>query len=222
MDTNPLPNLDSDQSDSDPGVTDTYVIRLTSHGKFTFEQLHEFIHNEPMFCRYVVGRETVPQEHFHLVVVVDPSFTMDDVRGCIRAFIIPFWETPDHRLPRGFGNKQYNLQESIDLDKAVSYAVKCAEFKFEGFEESYILERQAQSYEKKTPSNFRSEYRDLCLKFQETPDMDIRVFMIDYCNLKAKYDQQVNLSQAYAFALSQEMKRDKTTELHVENYLYNR
>lgn len=215
-DTSSLPTQDLDPSDSDLA---TYVIRITPCDKFTFQQVAEYLSDEPFFLNYVIGRETVPQEHFHIVVQTDESFTIDDVRGSIRAFIIPYWQDDKFKLPRGFGNKQYNLQLSTTSDLAVSYAVKLNEFLFDGFTEEYIEERRAQSFDKKKPSNFKSEYIDLCNKFQ-TSDMDVRQFMVSYCNLKAKYDQQINLNHAYGYALSNEIKRDKNAEFYVENFLY--
>lgn len=44
--------------------------------------------------------------------------------------------------------------------------------------------------------------------------------MINYCNLKAKYDQQINLNHAYGYALSNSIKRDKNAGEYVENFLY--
>lgn len=214
--TSSLPTQDYDDSDSD---LSSYVIRITPCDKFTFQQAVEYIKQEPYFLKYVISRETVPREHFHIVVQTDVSFTIDDVRGSIRAFIIPFWQSEDFKLPRGFGNKQYNLQISEDIDKAVSYAVKLGEYVFEGFTDEYITERRTESFDKKKPSNFKAEYMDLSNKFQES-SMDLREFMIEFCNLKAKYDQQVNLSHAYGYALSNSIKRDKNANDFVENYLY--
>lgn len=223
MDINPLPSQDSDLSDSDQSsqfsnsLLVTYVVRVTPCGKFTFQQFADQLDKEYMFCNFVLSRETVPQEHFHLVVQVDDSNQEIDVRDVINAFIKPFW-TVNGKLPRGYGNKQYNLQLCKDVDKAVSYAVKQGEFIFQGFEEEYINACKAQSFEKNKPSNFKSEYRDLCTEFQKS-DMDIREFMLHFTRLKAKYDQIINLQHVYGYALSQIIKRDNNAEMYVDNFL---
>lgn len=225
MDTTPLPTQDSDISDSgsvathDSALLSTYVVRITPCDKFTFQQVVDFLKGNESFYSYVVSRETVPREHFHIVIQTDISVDIEDVRGDIRFFILPFWTDSSGRAPKGFGNKQYNLQISNDLNAAVSYCVKLGEYEYEGFEEDYILERKAASFDKKKPCNFKSEYRDLSNKFQES-DMDIREFMIEFCNLKAKYDQQINMAHVYGYALSNLFKRDKNSEEFVENYLY--
>jgi len=219
MDTNPLPNQDSELSDS--GETDTYVIRITSYGKFTQEQLKEFLEKEPLLFRYVVGRETdTGNEHYHVVLEVDSSVEEQEVRDIIKAFLIPLWQLDTGKLPRGFGNKQYNLQLANDKDKAISYAVKLSEFWFVGYESEYIDERKAESFSKKSPSNFKSEYRLLCDDFQSS-DMDLREFMCKFVQLKAKYGQQVVLSHAYGYAISNMCVRDPSYgEEVVENFLY--
>lgn len=219
MDTNPLPSQDDDISDN--GIVNTYVIRITSHAKFTGEQLNEFLDKEFIFYQYVVGKETVPQEHYHIVVTVDTSITEQDVRDVIKAFIIPFWVLPTGKLPKGFGNKQYNCQESKDLNAAVSYAVKLGEFYFSGFTQEFIDERKAESFEKKKPSNFKSEYIALVDDFQKS-QMDIREFMIGYINLKAKYGQQVVMTHVYGYALSNLCLRDPSFAGEVVNKYLDR
>lgn len=218
-DTTSLPTQDSDPSDD--GLLSTYVIRITPHDKFTFEQVAQIFKDEPLLTKYVLSKETVPREHYHAVIQCDISVEEDDIRGFVKSIIIPYWEDPvSHKLPRGFGNKQYNLQISQDVDKAVSYAVKQGDYVFEGFEEHYILSRKTESFDKKKTSNFKSEYRDLCQQFQEST-MDLREFMVQYVLLKSKYDQMVNIAHAYGYAISQQIKREKDcAEEFVENFLY--
>lgn len=217
MDTNPLPTQDLDESDS--GIVDTYVVRLTPHEKFTFQELHDLLKEEYQISSYVLSRELVPQEHFHLVVEVDSVVSEQDVRDIFRAFLIPYWEV-DHKLPRGFGNKQYNLQVAEDVTKAISYCVKDKDYVFEGYSAIYIQECAAASFSKKKPSDFKTEYRDLCTKFQDST-MDIREFMIQFSQLKAKYGQQVNIPHAYNYALSNLILREPDrAEDFVENFLY--
>ena len=83
MVTTPLPNLGSDLGDSgsdselsdSSSIMDYYVVRITPCEKFTSEKLLAFLKTEVQVARFVVGRETVPQEHFHLVLGVDPSIS---------------------------------------------------------------------------------------------------------------------------------------------------
>lgn len=216
--TSPLPTEGDGESDS--GILSHYVVRLTSHGKFIMDQLEAFLKEEAEITQYVIGRETVPQEHFHVVLTIDPSFNEQDVRDIIKAFLVPLWAKEDGKLPRGFGNKQYNLQISEDLDRAVSYAVKLGEYVYDGFTEEYIISRKAESFEKKKPSNFKSEYIDLCDLFYESR-MDTREFMVAYISLKAKYGQSVRMSDAYGYALSNLFKREpESIEGFVEDFLY--
>lgn len=221
MDTTPLPNQDSELSDDGIDATDTYVVRLTSYGKFTSDQLKDFLIQEPLITRYVVGREIdTGNEHYHIVLETDVSVSEQDVRDIIKAFLVPLWQLETGKLPRGFGNKQYNLQLSIDRDKAISYAVKLAEYWVEGYDPEYIEQRRAESFLKKKPSNFKSEYILLCNDFQSST-MDIREFMLKFIQLKAKYGQQVVLHHVYGYALSNMCLRDPSyAEEVVENYLY--
>lgn len=227
MDTSPLPTEECDSSDIgdlstiDELTLNYYVVRITSYDKFSYEDIKEFLVAESSICQFVVGRETVPQEHFHCVLGVDIEMDIQEVKDLIRAFIVPLWQTDEGKLPKGFGNKQYNCQLAKLKDEAVSYAVKCKEFYFEGFEEDYIKERLELSFEKKKTCNFKTDYIELCKKFQETNDMDIRDFMIEYVQLKAKYGQSVRIHDAYGYAISNVVKRDPSeAENIVENYLY--
>lgn len=225
MDTTPLPNPEGDLSDSDSLSTGSlsltyYVVRVTSHEKFTFDELNAFLQKEYQICRYVIGRETVPQEHFHVVLAVDSELDLQDVKDIIRAFIVPKWTGENGKCPKGFGNKQYNCQLAEDKDLAVSYAVKCKEIKYEGFTEEYIQSRMEASFEKKKPSNFKSEYQELCQLFQEST-MEPKDFMIGYVMLKAKYGQSVRVSDAYGYAMSNLVQRNPEEAVDlVENYLY--
>lgn len=215
MDTTPLPTEECDSSDG--GFLLHYVIRITPYDKFTVEQLHEFLKQESEITRYVVAVETIPRVHFHLVLSTE--LDLQEVKDIIRAFICPFWQTDQGKMPKGFGNKQYNAQLSDDLNQAVSYAVKeSTQVFFEGFTPEYIESRRAESFLKKKPSDFKSEYTDLCDKFQES-DMDIDSFMEHFVNLKAKYGQQVVLSSAYATAISNHIKRDNNAKVYVKDFL---
>lgn len=218
MDTTPLPNQEDDPSDN--GLTTDYIIRITTCNKFSSEQLLEAIKAEHQFYRYVIGRETTPQEHFHIVVSTDIEVEEQAVRDIVKAFLAPYWVTDTGKFPKGFGNKQYNLQTCNDLDTAVSYAVKMKEKWYEGFTDEYIAERQAHSFQKNKPSDFKSEYLALTTNFSQS-DMTLHEFMVNFVTLKAKYGQQVQLHLAYGYALSNLIKRDPTeAENYVESFLY--
>lgn len=225
MDTTPLPNGECDPSDSDSislseGSPDYYVLRITSHGKFDFDILFKEFQDNPEFCQYVIGRETdTGNEHFHAVIGVDSSVDEQRVRDHIKGFLHPFWVTATGKMPKGFGNKQYNLQACEDLDKAVSYAVKLDEYRYEGFEEAYILARKGESFTKKKPSTFKLEYQQLLDKFAET-NMDIDDFMIEFVLLKSKYFQMVSVADAYKYALSAMVRKDSSIAADlVKDYL---
>lgn len=226
METTPLPTPYSEESDSDTITLDAddsplidYVLRVTPHDKFTFQQLEEFINAEHDIFRYVIGRETNPREHFHLVVSVDEQITEQQVRDIIKAFIVPYWAV-DGKLPKGFGNKQYNLQVTETLDQAVSYAVKYQEYVFEGFDGEYIEQRVKASFKKPEKASFTTELRSLRQTFMDT-DQDIREFMIAYAQLKAKFDQQVIMAHIYGYANSILIKRNPAEAVSmVENFLY--
>lgn len=221
MDINPLPNQESD-TDGD-GMTVDYFIRLTSHAKFTSEQLINFLQNEVEICRYVVGRELIPQEHYHISVTTDVSLEIEDVKGIIRSFIIPFWQNPEtFKLPVGFGNKQYNCQVTIEPDKQLSYILKDKDWDniwFEGYEREYLELKKAESFPKKKPSDFKAEYQELCENFKNS-DMDLRQFMVKFITLKAKYGQTVSLPIAHSYALSNLIQREPVqADILVNNYL---
>lgn len=223
-----LPNQDSGQSDSgsetqtESSLVTSYVVRITPHDKFTQEELKEFLQMEPLLCRYVVGVESTPRVHYHLVCTVDIEVEIQQVRDIIRAFVCPFWYDDRMKLPKGFGNKQYNLQVCEDVDKAISYAIKEREYWFEGYDQDYIDLRLSESFDKKSPKNFKVEYQLLCDEFQITPTLSIRDFMVRFIGLKAKYGQQVKLNDAQGYAYSALVRRDPDQALLlVDKFLRN-
>jgi len=226
MNTTSLPTQDYEQNEYDvldalsEDELSNYVVRITSYDKFTFDELTEFIHDEPQICRYVIGKEVdTGNEHYHLVLSADNSVHLQEIKDIIRAFIVPFWVTPTGKCPKGFGNKQYNIQISHDISKAVSYAVKLADFKFDGFDQDFIDKCKADSFLKKKPNTFKVEYLELCEKFK-TSDMDILEFMTLFIQLKAKFGQQINMAHAYGYALSNIIARDPSQAVtFVENYI---
>jgi len=134
--------------------------------------------------------------------------------------LIPIWQDDKGKLPKGFGNKQYNLQFTEDVDKAISYATKGGEYWYAIWPDSHIKACFEASFEKKKTSNFKVEYMDLCTEFQDT-DMDLVEFMTKFLILKSKYGQQATMHTAYGFALSNLFKREPLeAQNYVENFLY--
>lgn len=216
-----LPNNDNGSVVSDRESTASatvLVVRLTPDGAYTAEDLKKFLEEQiHPYDQWVVGVETVPKLHYHLVInTIEPY---EEVKELIKSQI-NLWYPPPRA--RGFGNKQWNCQKGKKgLETAISYALKDKEDKFFfGFSEEYINECIEASFPKSSPSNFRVEYLELCEQFQTT-QMDIRTFMIKYSILKSKYNQQVRMHDAYGYALSNLIRRDNSeAESYVENYLY--
>lgn len=226
MEISPLPTQDRDIRDSDQQSQQDdlvhYVVRITPYDKFTFDELRNRIDEEPYIFKYVIAQEVQPQVHYHLVLTTDESFDIQQVKDIIRAFITPFWHNEDtHRLPRGFGNKQYNCQVATDVDQAISYALKdCKEFHQVGWDQKYIDERIASSFTKKDIKTFSLELQQLQKEFQES-DMDISGFMTAFIRLKSRYNQMVNMQHAYQYALSQLIQRNpEQASDFVINFLY--
>lgn len=225
MSEHSLPIQDDDISDHgspDYDNLDYYIIRITPYDKFTYDDLKTFLADEEQFCEYVVAQEKLPQIHYHIVVSVDKSTKYEDLKGLVSFWIRGYWSDPvTGKVPRGYGNKQFNVQKCEDKDASVSYTLKDKnEYHFEGFSQQYIQERIEASFQKKKPSNFKQEYLQLTQDFQNS-DMDELQFMTKYIILKADYGQQVRLSDAYGYALSNLIKREPhRAEVFVENYLY--
>lgn len=217
----PLPNSDSDNSDSgsDSGscIVD-YVVRVTPCDKFTYEDFCKYIDDCGDICRYVISRETNPKEHFHLVMSVDEGIAFDDARAIIRSYVAEFWYVLG-KLPRGFGNKQYNFQLANDIDKAISYAVKQGDFKYVGYDDEYIKSKKGESFTKPSVSDFKKDHAELCERFQ-TSDLSVGGYMKEFCLLKAKHGQLVNMQHAYQSALSNLFKREPdAVNSYVNNFL---
>lgn len=206
-------------SDSEPGdLVQDYALRITSYDKFTFDQLEQLM-THPYIVRYVIGRETLPQEHYHVVFSTDMSVDESDIRQLIKDFLTPLWKTDKGKLPVGFGNKQYNLQVTETLDNAVTYAVKCKEYRFYYFDEDYLKEMVKKSFVKPDRPSFTTELQTLRDKFLQS-DMTMTEFMVKYCQLKAKHDQQINMNNVYYYALSLYIKRDPDeASRYVNNYM---
>lgn len=215
--TSSLPTQDNDQSDhdqdsvifEDDGRT-AFVIRLTPDEKYTEDDVLTWLKDK--FDFWVIGTETKPQLHFHIVV----STFLDDIKPLVRDFLYKYWPVRE----RGWGNKQFNCTFSENEDQGVSYAIKEGKYQFFGYEEDYIKERYEASFKKNSTVSFTTEFALLKKEFGDT-DMDTRTFMTKFCLLKAKYNQMVNISHAYQYSLSVLFNRDPSqAESFVENYLY--
>lgn len=225
MDNHPLPNRDLDLSDSGSLFdydTDLfhYVVRITAYDKFSTEELLSFVKAEEEICKYVLSMETTPQVHYHLVLSL--ALPIEDVKRIIRSFIVPLWSDPTGKCPKGFGNKQYNIQEAEDVTKSISYCLKEAtEYHYECWPDDYIQQCKEASFPKKKISNFKVEYQQLCADFQQSHDYTIDQFMKKYFYLKGKYGQLARMSDGYGYALSNLFFREPDQiDQYVDDYLY--
>jgi len=214
--SSPIEDSESEVSDLPEMYSCTYVIRLTPLEKYTVQDFIAWLEGNINTEKYVIAVETDPQVHLHVVLETDDP----DFRTTLRqSFLYTYW--PDGQRPRGWGNKQYNLQESEDVDLAISYALKMKGDSFvKGYTAEYIEERKKASFPKNKRLDFKTELLNLRNNFLES-DMTTHQFMISLCQLKARYDQQVNMHHIYNFALSIEIKRDPSSaENLVESFLY--
>lgn len=215
--TSSSPNDDDDSVISDD-LVNTYCIRVTPDDAvpFTMGDIKKYLDSTYETDSWVVAREEKPKTHFHIVLQ-----TYDDLKtvrkSLTETFLYMYWPVRE----RGWGNKQYNLKVSVTPLEALSYALKeKVEYIFHGYEQGFIDERIEASFQKNKPSNFKLEYHDLVERFQSS-DMDTRTFMILFITLKAKYGQQVRLTDAFAYANSNAVLRDPTfADNLVEDFLY--
>lgn len=227
--SSPIDDSDSEVSDDRSSVYDEddfrkiFVLRFTPQGKYSMEDLQNYL--EESFEFYVLAHETHPKDHFHVVIETDEE--LKEVKERCRGFVYQYW--PEGERKKGFGNAQYNCQpEKVRtpenehmLCPAISYALKDKEeYFYKGYDQEYIDRCIEESFPKKDTKTFKIEYEELCSKFQIT-DMDIREFMISFAKLKSKYGQQVQMQQAYSYAVSNHIKRNPNiADEYVENYLY--
>lgn len=222
----PLPNQELERSDSDQSSVisdmDTdyiYVVRLTPLDRFTEEDVTLWLQQQTRISAWVLSIEEKPKKHFHLVITI--SYLDDDcsdIKPLIREFLFQYWPAADRT--RGWGNKQYNCQLSTDIKKAVSYAIKEKVYTFDGFDPDFIKDCEDSSFTKNSPKTFAVEFQELKQQFMTT-DMEPRVFMIKFIQLKAKYSQMVNPHHAYQYMLSMQVQKDPSyAEEITENYLY--
>lgn len=198
-----LPTQDEDQDDQSSAFSNTsgipYVLRLTPQGKYTLTDVVDFL--EENWDYYIIGTEKkgTMEEHFHIVIdaIVDP-------RKTVQQFLYHYWPS----RPRGWGNAQYNLAESTNEEKAISYASKMKDYQFAGYTEEYIAECAKKSFVINKVANFSTEFQKLNKDFQEDLSMDLSSYMTSFQLLKAKYGQPINMSQAYNYGLSALVKRD--------------
>lgn len=182
--SSPIEDSESEVSDQLPSEHNfTYVIRLTPLDKYTVNDFVDWLDKNTNVERYVIAVEEEPQVHLHVVMETDDA----DFRTTLRtSFLYTYW--PDGERPRGWGNKQYNLQDCTDIDLAISYALKCKGTSFiKGYTADYIEERRKASFPKNKRLDFKAELLNLRNQFMDS-EMDVRQFMIFMCQLKAKYD----------------------------------
>lgn len=212
-------DLSEDSSDTN-SVEDcqlnSFVIRINPYDKFTREHILEFMTTKfpSSGCNWVIAEEHKPNFHYH--IVLQTLCEMKEVREIIREYVCQFWyDKTTGKLPRGFGNKQYNLQACRDLDSAVSYALKDRKWStYSGFASEYMEQRLAASFPRKKAVDFNTEFRQLRDNF-----IDVRTFMVGYSNLCGKYDRMLNMNYAYNYALSCSVRVFSNADDLVDEYL---
>lgn len=229
----PIPEVIDSDYDTDSGLESLdgeliyYALRVTPKGKYSYDTFKAWLQAEyDMVARFVIACEKAgtDKEHFHIVFGSDSERYKDDkdVRSIITTWLYQYFGNPaTGKFVKGFGNAQYNLSLVEDLDKIVSYTVKDhTDVYYEGFDPEYIKERLEKSYSKKSPDDFKSEYRNYLQEFHTNKSLTKRDFMIRFCQLKAKYGHTVLLSQAEAYARSALIRRDNYMAADmVDNYL---
>lgn len=219
-----LPNSDVDPDGDGQSVSTSdldgycYVIRMTPMERYNIEELKEFLTGMSSNS-WILAVEEVPKLHYH--IVLEHYEDLDEVKARIRKFLLDFW--PDDSRKRGFGNAQYNCQISENKQAAISYALKDrGTYFFENYSQEYIDWCLEQSFPKKSPATFKVEYQKLCEQFQSS-DMDMQSFMHQFVTLKAKYGQQVRVTDSYNYAISNMIRRDPDYASEVvDNFLNSR
>lgn len=221
MDDHPLPNSDSDSCGSDQtsvydedDFSNCFVVRLTPCGRYNIEDVVKYL-NEMSCASWILGVETKPQEHYHLVIEHEES--LDDIKARLRSFIYLYWDESERK--RGFGNKQYNCQLCKDKLKAISYAIKDKEYQYEGYTQEFIDSCLEKSFQKNSPTSFQVEFTELNKRFHDS-NMPISGYMAAFMILKSKYNQQALPHVALGYANSAAIRRDPSYATYLaENYL---
>lgn len=205
-----LSGSDMDNS-SEISEKDTYVLRLTPLEKYSRQEAIGWLNAK--FQKWFISTEGTPQLHFH--VVFETEDLEEDVRKIVKDFVYNYWPAP---RPRGFGNKQYNLQLSETPDLAIRYAAKHRDYEYYGYSDDYITEQVNLSF-LKSKEDFQSDLIKLKLEFHNTP-MTSREFMIRLNWLSSKYGRNVNIATVYQTALSVLIAREpEQSAVAVDNFL---
>lgn len=205
-----LPNNDDEEEESVPN--NTFVLRITPPENHP----DPFVFLKTKFDMGV-GSVLISEEisdtgvlHFHIVGTFEGDF--EEHKDWIRRQVIyALYPAP---RPRGFGIKQWHCQPADNPNNAVAYALKAAKltqrFWYDGYTAEYIEQMSELSFTKSTRSAFSTDFTELKKKFQESK-MTVEQFMVEFIQLKGKHEQMVNLTHAYQYGLSCQVKRDPSS-----------
>lgn len=216
-----LPSRDSEREEEVPPGVATYLVRLTPiDDAFTLEDVKAFLNNDQFTSsehigtypyKWLCGVEHKPKLHYHVVI----ETLVENPKEIFRQQVYRWFPVRS----RGFGSKHWNFQVSYNPEHGLIYAMKHGEYYFHGYDEQYLVELSKLSFTK-DPKSFKSELDLLNKNFQEDPSLDIADYMNIYTSLKSKYQQQVNMQQAYQYALSALFRREPDQiSGEVNNYL---
>lgn len=167
-----------------------WAIRITPYNeKITINEVQQLI--EQYTQKYVIGHETEKNDHFHIVSDVKiENQKLYDLLG--NGFI---------------GNKVISQKEVIDLDKAVSYAVKDGDIVIGDDSdrwENYVKQRQEESFKK--PKSYEIQFKKLIEQFQND-EIDEKDLWKEIIKVRTYFNLRVNLFHIDELVLSQMFKK---------------
>lgn len=180
-----------------------YMVRLTPEGHYTRDALIRWLDEE--FFEWIIGEEVAKKLHYHIVII-----TSDDIyemRTKVQSFLHTWY--PFDERGRGWGNRQYNLQQVESVDKAILYTVKDGNVAWsDGICSDMIEDYRKISYAKYDKVTFAKELQAIQDKFKSYPDMTVKEFMIEVVLLKSKYRQTINLRYIHQMANGARVHRE--------------
>lgn len=193
-----------------------FMLRLTPFGRYNIEDVEAFI--KTLSGNYVISKEfsKKDKEHYHILVATDKC--EEDIRELIRDFLKIHFTAP---AKRGDANKQYNLQECIDVVHSLTYLLKDGgELLYgEGINKDSLEYYKKLSYKKFDKESFAKELQELKDKFKEYK-YSLKAMMEAVALLKAKYRQPIDFNYIYRLCVSCEIHNNpRKVEEYVDKFL---